>query len=329
MTPRERFNNALSFQEADRLPIVEWAAWWDKTVGEWHSQGMPVLDFEASLRYFGLDELHAVLAHTVWKQLPPVEEGKGNVSCAADYEKYRDRFFCDEAIGFMCGQLQKLKERHDRGEIIIRMWIDGYFWFPRKMFGIEPHMYAFYDQPELIHRMNCDLAEFNLKAMRACLTVLKPDFVGYAEDMSYNHGPMLSKKQFDEFLLPYYKRVNSFLVENDVRVMVDSDGDVTKMIPWLTAAGIEGVYPLERQAGVDIVEIREKNPRFLMLGGFDKMVMFDGEDAIRREFERILPVMRSGGYIPSMDHQTPPGVTLENYKAYVRLFGEYAKKACK
>ena len=56
------------------------------------------------------------------------------------------------------------------------------------------------------------------------------------------------------------------------------------------------------------------------------MVMSKTEEDMRREFERILPVMTSGGYIPSVDHQTPPEVSLENYKIYVRLFKEYAEK---
>ena len=64
-----------------------------------------------------------------------------------------------------------------------------------------------------------------------------------------------------------------------------------------------------------------------MMGGFDKMVMSRGEEAMRAEFERVLPVMRSGGYVNSVDHQTPPEVSLENYRIYVRLLKEYAEKA--
>lgn len=64
-----------------------------------------------------------------------------------------------------------------------------------------------------------------------------------------------------------------------------------------------------------------------MLGGYDKMVMPLGEAAMRAEFERLLPAMQSGGYIPSVDHQTPPGVSLDNYRIYIRLFVEYAEKA--
>jgi len=159
--------------------------------------------------------------------------------------------------------------------------------------------------------------------------VLTPDMVGFAEDMSYNHGPMLSRALFTEFLLPYYQKVLPRIKDHGVHVLIDSDGDITSMVPWMNEAGIEGVYPLERQAGVDLNRIRAQYPKFLMMGGYDKMVMPLGEPAMRAEFERLLPVMKSGGYIPSVDHQTPPGVSLENYRVYIKLFGEYARKAAK
>ena len=34
--------------------------------------------------------------------------------------------------------------------------------------------------------------------------------------------------------------------------------------------------------------------------------------------------MRTGGFIPSVDHQTPPSVSLEEYRCYLRLLEEYA-----
>jgi hypothetical protein len=33
--------------------------------------------------------------------------------------------------------------------------------------------------------------------------------------------------------------------------------------------------------------------------------------------------MKKGGFIPSVDHQTPPGVSLEEYRVYLRLLWEY------
>jgi uroporphyrinogen-III decarboxylase len=144
-----------------------------------------------------------------------------------------------------------------------------------------------------------------------------------AEDMSYNHGPMLSKECFDEFLAPYYRRLIPVLKEHGILPLVDTDGMVEPMIPWLEEVGIEGCLPLERMAGVEVARIRKNHPRWRMIGAFDKTVMHLGEAALRAEFERLQPVMQSGGFIPSVDHQTPPAVGLEQYKRYVAVLGEY------
>ena len=41
------------------------------------------------------------------------------------------------------------------------------------------------------------------------------------------------------------------------------------------------------------------------------------------EFERLKPIIKAGGFIPSVDHQTPPSVPLENYRIFLKLFNEY------
>ena len=95
------------------------------------------------------------------------------------------------------------------------------------------------------------------------------------------------------------------------------------LVPWLAELGVNGVLPLERQAKVDGLRLRERYPRLRMVGHFDKMTMNRGEAAMRAEFERLVPLMKAGGFIPSVDHQTPPGVSLAEYGVYLRLLREY------
>ena len=333
MTARERFLTVLNGKlPDDRLPMIEWAAWWGDTTNRWIKEGFPPnLDLSQSLQYFGLDEMHCIYCAP---QRPQAKgHGLGIIENEEDYERLKKDMYSDKAVSdaaeWLCNAAKNLKPRHDNGEIVIRVWLDGFFWFPRTLFGIEPHFYAFYDYPELMHRITKDLCDFNMKALEELFKVMKPDFVGYAEDMSYNHGPMIAEDCFNEFMLPHYVRQNDFCHANGVKTLVDSDGDVTVMVPWFVRSGIDGVYQLERQANVDIARIRREYPEFIMLGGYDKMVMNQGEAAIREEFERILPVMKSSYYIPSVDHQTPPGVSFEDYKTYVKLFKEYCEKAVK
>jgi uroporphyrinogen-III decarboxylase len=214
-------------------------------------------------------------------------------------------------------------ERQRRGDAVVWATLEGFFWFPRTLMGFEKLMFAFADQPELLHRINQDLLEFNLRLLDQIFSVCVPTFMTIAEDMSYNHGPMISRRTFDEFVAPYYQKLVPRLQEHSVPLFMDTDGDVTLLVPWLEALGVPGVLPLERQAGVDGLKLRRQFPRLLMVGHFDKMTMNRGEAAMRAEFERLVPLMKSGGFIPSVDHQTPPGVSLEQYRLYLRLLNEY------
>ena len=73
--------------------------------------------------------------------------------------------------------------------------------------GFEKLMYAYYDQPDLIHRIHQDLLDFHIRTLRKMTKACVPTFVTFAEDMSYNHGPMISGAVFHEFLAPYYRQL--------------------------------------------------------------------------------------------------------------------------
>ncbi len=45
-----------------------------------------------------------------------------------------------------------------------------------------------------------------------------------AKDMSYNNGPMISERHFDEFIAPYYRQLVPRLLEKNVIPLVDMDG---------------------------------------------------------------------------------------------------------
>jgi uroporphyrinogen-III decarboxylase len=87
------------------------------------------------------------------------------------------------------------------------------------------------------------------------------------------------------------------------------------------------MFPLERKAGVDVSLYLDKQPQMAFMGHFDKMCMKFGKEAMREEFERILPSMQRGKVIVSVDHQTPPDVSIDTYKDYVKLLFEYCEKA--
>ncbi len=320
----ERFRAVMNFQPVDRLPMWEWAMWWDKTIERWKGEGLPaelntVFDIA---QYFGLDPYQQFWFSTTEDTIEAVQHHvEGVVANMDDYLALRPKIFPrhTKAIESMA----PWAERQKRGEAVVWITFEGFFWFPRTLMNIERQMLAFYDDPELIHQINQDLCDYHVRMLQKIAKVCVPTFMTFAEDMSYNHGPMLSKESFETFLLPYYRKFLPLVQELGIIPIVDTDGDVTQMVPWLLDAGIKGVLPLERQANVDGMTLRKAFPKLAMVGHYNKLVMNQGEQAIREEFERLVPLQKTGGFIPSVDHQTPPGVSLEQYRGYLRLLREY------
>lgn len=329
MRNTERFSALLNGGKPDRLPVFEWASWWTETCDAWRREGLPAHITGSALNDF-------------WKQdkvkqfwLPVRDEGCPEpkfhggpiIENEDDYHAVRKYLYTDRLLEKIDEEVGAYAREHADDDVVYWFTLEGFFWFPRTLLGIEGHLYAFYDYPELMLEINRDLTQYHKKCLDVIYRHIRPHFMTLAEDMSYNLGPMLSRQQYGEFMLPFYKELVPQIQAQGTKVLIDTDGQVEPLIPWFLDGGIEGILPLERMAGVDVNRIRQNFPELIMIGGFDKTVMHLGEEAMRREFERIFPAMCTGRYIASVDHQTPPDVTMENYAVFMRLQREYAQKA--
>ena len=192
----ERFRAVMDFQPVDRLPRWEWAMWWDKTIERWQGEGLPkelhysqVFDIA---QYFGLDPYQQFWFSTTDPTIAATQHHvEGMVSNMDDYLRVRPQLFPDH--GASIRQMADWAERQRRGEAVVWATLEGFFWFPRTLMGFEKMMYAYEDEPELLHLINQDLLAFNFKLLDQMLDVCVPTFMTIAEDMSYNSGPMISK----------------------------------------------------------------------------------------------------------------------------------------
>jgi len=361
MTNRERENRTLDFVAANGRGSVEETFYpWDLTVREFAAQGLPeeayrgityltedapketavtdflVTDWSEGVKgyeeQFGFDPLLRV--GLVFPARYGLEHANPRAYIAGDADwddamRYTDRikreFFSDQQLWDRYGPF---RERHQKGEYPVRMYTEGYFFAPRELLGIEEHLYAFYDMPELLHRIERDLLEFHLEYLTKINEILPADVLYFSEDLSGKNGPMISREMFEEFVGSYYRKLFPSLRKTGIKyIFMDTDGDFDQLIPDILETGIDGFLPMDVNAGMDINKVRGKHPRARFIGGFNKLVIAEGREAIDREFARIMPVIRQGGYIPGCDHQLAPDAGLENYRYFVRKLKEVMEQA--
>jgi len=152
------------------------------------------------------------------------------------------------------------------------------------------------------------------------------------DDMGHNRGPMVHPRQFERVLLPAYRRmIQAYKAAGARRVFLHSDGDIRPLVEMLVDAGIDGLHPLERRAGMDVVRLRKHYPRLILAGGMcNTVTLVRGSRAeIEAEAREIIDLGRDGGVIIG-SHSVSPEIPLENYLAYhefCRTYGDFSQNS--
>jgi uroporphyrinogen decarboxylase len=194
----------------------------------------------------------------------------------------------------------------------------GLFGFVRELLGPERTLYAFHDEPDLVHDMMETNTEMLCALIARVLDEAPVSVISFWEDMCFRGGPLISPAMFREFMVPRYRRMTDLARSKGCDLcLVDSDGDVSELIPLWIESGIPGVYPMEVAAGMDVAALRREYGRdLLMTGGIDKRVLAQDRAAIDAELERVIPVAEAGGFIPHLDHAIPHDVPYESFAYY-------------
>ncbi len=218
-------------------------------------------------------------------------------------------------------------ERMNKRDFPVCLGVGSFFGFLREWMGIEPLLYAFYDDPNLIEDMMDTMLNLELEVIKRTVKDIKVDWAMFWEDMAYKTGPLISPDMFRKFMMPRYHQVTDLLHKNGIDIIfVDSDGNLNKLIPLWLECGVNGFWPLEVAAGNDAVALRKEYGKDIILGGnMDKRALLKSKEAIREEVMSKLPfLLETGGYFPSVDHLVPPDVTLESFQYFVNTMREVA-----
>jgi hypothetical protein len=205
----------------------------------------------------------------------------------------------------------------------------GAFGHPRNLLGDEGLCYALYDSPDLIDDIIEGWYALYARLITELSAAVRIDSILIWEDMCYKTGPLISPELFRRFMLPRYAELIRLARRCGVQcVMVDSDGDVSKMIPVFIEAGVDCLMPFEVQAGMDVVAIRRRfGDSFCIMGGIDKRALGHGRREIQEEVDRVVPFfVGSGRYIPTLDHTVPTNVSLENFLTYLECLRALEKR---
>ena len=348
MTNKERYKKTFLCQEADRAPFNFYFGPWGETLARWQKEGLgennadwaspfgfdpgvwvvpinygPCPAFEYSVierkkttaivtDHFGVLQEVSLSGPTIPKYL------KFPVYDADSWIKYKkERLNPDSPERFSADFLELAKRINDYdGPVQLNSYPHGVFGTVRELLGLENLMFAFYDDPDLVHMIMDDLTDFWLAIYKiACEKFgIKADIIHIWEDMSGKQGSLISPALIEEFMSPNYRKMRSFANCHGIHTLaLDTDGNVDDLIEVYMNAGINALLPFEVAAGCDIVKYRKNYPSLCIMGGIDKLEIAKGKAAIDSELMRIAPMLDCPGYIPALDHLPHPDISWEDF----------------
>ncbi|MGQ9781122.1 MAG: uroporphyrinogen decarboxylase family protein [Nitrososphaeria archaeon] len=177
----------------------------------------------------------------------------------ADFEEIKKRYDPEDLRRYPKNWGDELLAFIKETNPLLGITIPGFFGQPRSFMGLERLIRFMFKEKDLIHEILDFWERFIVETLREPVKQIGFDYAYIWEDMCYVNGPLISPRLFEEYILPHYKRVNRFLKEHDVKIIiVDSDGDCRKLIPLLIEGGVDCLTPLEIQSFMDPVKLREE-----------------------------------------------------------------------
>lgn len=198
----------------------------------------------------------------------------------------------------------------------------GVFWLPNGN-AMMDFVVRLFEQPEDLHRearRKCDGAKvFFRQAVDA-----GADFFVLTYDFGYNAAPFVSPPQFADFIAPYLTELVQSIHDLGRKAILHSDGCLTPILDQIHATGVDGYQSIDPQGHMDIRQVRERYPEWILMGNVACNMLQDADEQKIREAVRSC--MTHGGigkpYIFSTSNCIFNGMPPESYRI---MFDEYRR----
>jgi uroporphyrinogen decarboxylase len=151
------------------------------------------------------------------------------------------------------------------------------------------------------------------------------------DDYAGNSNLILSPVMFRTFIKPCLEKLVHTVKEArpDVKIMLHSDGAITRLIPEFVSLGVDVIHPLEPLPATDIPNVKAKyGDQVTFLGGVDISHSMPGsKEAVIADVKRCISQLApGGGYILAPSNHLQGDVPAENVVTLfeaARQFGKY------
>ena len=299
------------------------------------SPGIPMVFTDKIFRDFYAEEENRVIkgpgGYTVWRTSPDgAHTRNGFLRSSVDWEKYLQFDTENSANWFLVKETVKISKKLD---IVPVFNIFGACAFEElcQVFGFSTFFRLLIKEKSFIKKILKELSDY---AIYTAERVIENGgkYLYLTNDLGYKGRSFISPALFNELFKPMIKKFCYKIHKLDGKIMMHSCGNIMELIPDLIDAGIDALHPIEKAAGNDIVEIKEKfGNKLTLVGNVPIPLLTHGTIKDTSEYVKYLlkNISINGGHIISSSHSITSSCKLNNFLAYYKTLedmGQYPIK---
>ncbi|MHA1906344.1 MAG: uroporphyrinogen decarboxylase family protein [Candidatus Thorarchaeota archaeon] len=149
------------------------------------------------------------------------------------------------------------------------------------------------------------------------------------DDYGFKNGIFMSPKNYRTYVFPWLKQMCDEAHKRGSKIMLHSDGDLTLIFDDIVNCGVDALHPIESTTAnpeYDIFKLNEKyGDRLTFVGNLSPVMLATGNISEIEEYSKrmIRELAPGGGFFFSSGHSINPAVTLDRWKAVMRIRDKY------
>ncbi len=190
--------------------------------------------------------------------------------------------------------------------------------------GYENVLFDMIDEEPRLKQLLDGIFDFNMYILRKYLD-MGVDVFATPDDLGMQVGPMISPNYFDQYIMPYYRKMLDEINGRGVISWMHSDGDIRQLAPFLMDAGMQVLNLQDLVNGVDWIQENLKGKICVELDiDRQKITPYGTPKEIDQLILDSVKKLGSPQGGLAMDYGLYPGVPLENVKAVMDAMEKYA-----
>lgn len=190
------------------------------------------------------------------------------------------------------------------------------------LFGLDGVVYLDMDEPALLSGFLERYTQASLARIAALPAQLPTRVFFVGEDLAHQGGPLFPLDFLEREFFPRLAAIVAAIHARGDFVLCHSDGDLSLLLPRLLDCGIDGLHPIDVDAGMTVHGLRREYPGLVLAGGIDcnRLLSRGTPEEIG---DAVLRIVEAGGerYLAGTSGELHEAIPLENALALFAALG--------